>query len=102
MEIALRAGRLRFQATSRSNFPEQPQGLFPVIGDPTVQNGLLDLLLQLPYNPAGWQAKHLHDFVAGNRWLEVADMVLLLDFRHFLLYEVEVSEKPVHLFRVFR
>ena len=60
------------------------------IGDDALEDGILDGIFDKSYLTARSQSEGVHDELSGDRWLEVADAIFLLDVDELLASELIV------------
>ena len=65
-----------------------------------IKYGILDLLLQLTYDIARFNAEKLHHIFTGNRILEVSNGILGLDLHQLNLDQFKVGVKTSDLSRI--
>ena len=68
-----------------------------VIGDLSVEDGILDGIFDITHGTRGVKAEGYHDFLTVNRRLEIANPVFLLNVNQFLLHQVKILAEALHL-----
>ena len=71
------------------------------VGDDTIEDSIFDGHLDGANLSARRKVKRLHDLLAHDGWLEIANAVTFFKFHHLLPYELVVGAESAHFLLVF-